>query len=169
MEVIMRWMVQGSVAIAVLLVGIAFSLTQIWSGLPLSILVGALWLAGDHTGRSWLAAVALVSLVLVTAVGGILGVSAALLLTAIALALFAWTMGNVSRPLTAVTDVRREPDLIKTHARWAGGIIGLGWLLGLIALNLQLTLTFGWGLLLGIVVVFTTSRFVRRLQREPGE
>jgi hypothetical protein len=48
-------------------------------------------------------------------------------------------------------------------------VIGLGWLLGLIALNLQLSLTFGWGLLLGIVVVFALSRFVRRLQQEPGD
>ena len=165
----MRGIVIGSLATAVFLIAFAFALENLWVGLLLSLFIGGIWLAGYWYGRSRLVTAGLASLIFVTVVVVILDVSPTILLTGIALALFAWTMENVEQQLTAVSAVRGESELIKKHVQWAGGLIGLGWLLGVVALNLQLTLTFGWVLLLGIVVVFALSRFMRRLQQDPLE
>jgi hypothetical protein len=163
----MRWLVTGCVITAVLLLGAAYGLGNYWVGLLPVILIGIIWLAGVWLGRSWPTTVGLVGLVLITAVAALLGLAPILLLTGMALALFAWNLGNVNRMLTAVPDIRDESALIKTHLQWSGGTIGLGWLLGLIALNIQFSINFWWALVLGIVVVFALSHLVRRLQQEP--
>jgi hypothetical protein len=162
-----RWLITGCVVTAVLLLGAAYGLGNYWIGLLPVILIGIIWLAGVWLGRSWPTTVGLVGLVLITAVAGLLGLAPVLLLTGMALALFAWNLGNVNRMLTAIPDVRDEPALIKTHLQWSGGAIGLGWLLGLIALNVQFSLQFGWVLALGMMVVLALRWFVRRLQQEP--
>ena len=162
----MRGIVIGSLVTAVFFLALAFALENLWVGLLLSLFIGAVWLAGFWYGRSRLVTVGFVSLIFATVVAVILDVSPTILLTGIALALFAWVMEDVGGQFTAVSDVRGESELIKKHVQWAGGLIGLGWLLGMAALNLQLTLTFGWVLLLGVIVVFALSRFVRRLQQE---
>jgi hypothetical protein len=97
----MRRIVTGSLVTAVLLVGLGLAVADIWIGLPLCIFIGGFWLAGVLYGRSWLVTLGFVSLILVTAVAGLLGVSGTMLLTGIALALFAWTMRNVGQQLTA--------------------------------------------------------------------
>jgi hypothetical protein len=161
-----RWIVIGCLITAVLLISAAFILANYWVGLPLVIVIGGIWLVGVWHSRSWLTTLGLVGMVMVTAVGAVLGLSPILLLTGVALAVFAWSMGNVARLLNAVSDVRDESSLIKTHVQWTGGVIGLGWLLGLIALNGQFSLKFGWVMGLGVVIVLALSWFVRRLQQE---
>ena len=161
-----RWIVTGCLITAVLLISAAFILANYWVGLLLVIVIGGIWLVGVWYARSWLTTVGLVGVVLGTAVAGLLGLSPVLLLTGIALTLFAWTLGNIGQRLVAVSDVRDERELIKTHLQWAGGVIGLGWFLGMIALSAQFALSFGWALVSGILVVFTLSRFVDRLQQE---
>ena len=162
-----RWIVIVGLMVASLLVGTAMVIDGYWAGLLLLAIIAASWLAGIWYGRSWLTTLGLVGLILVTAVGGILELLPVLLLTAVALALFAWDMGNYGRALAVVPDVRDEPGLIKIHMQWAGGMIGLGWLLGLIAINVQLPLNLGWTFGLGLVVVLGLRWLVRRLQREP--
>jgi hypothetical protein len=163
----MRGIVIGSLITAVLLMGAAFAAATLWIGVLLSLFVGAIWLAGLGYGRSRLMGLSLAGLVTTAAVGAVLDVSPTLLVTSIALALFAWTMGDVAEQLTAVPEMRDEAAVIKKHVQWAGGVIGLGWLLGVVALNLQLGLAFGWVLLLGIIVIIALSLFVRRLRPEP--
>jgi hypothetical protein len=164
-----RGIVTGCLITAVLFIGTAYGLANYWAGLLLSLLIGIVWLVGVWLDRSWLTMLGLVGLVLITAVAGLLGFSPILLLTGIALGLFAWTMGNFSHQITAVPNVRDEPQLIKKHMQWAGGTIGLGWLLGVVALKVQFTINFWWALVLGIVVIFALSRLVRRLQQELRE
>lgn len=162
----MRRIVLGCLATAVFLIGVAFTLAGYWIGFLLVTAIGGLWLVGVQYGRSPLVTLGFVGLILVTAVAGALHASPMILLTGVALTLFAWTLGNVEQRLTAVDDIRDESELIKKHVQWVGGVIGLGWIFGMVALNVQLSLTFGWALLLGIMVVFALSRFVRRLQQE---
>lgn len=163
----MRGIVMGCLITAVMLMGAAFAAANLWIGVLLLLFIGAVWLAGMGYGRSRLISLSLAGLIATSAVGTVLDVSPTILITGIALALFAWTMENVAEQFTAVSQVRDEKEVIKKHVQWAGGIIGLGWLLGVAALNLQLGLTFGWVLLLGIVVVIALSLFVRRLRHEP--
>jgi predicted Co/Zn/Cd cation transporter (cation efflux family) len=68
--------------------------------------------------------------------------------------------------LSQVSDVRDKRALIKGHLWRLGVVAGLGWLLGVVALSVQITFDFIWALALGLLVITSLSGVIRYLRRE---
>ena len=79
-------------------------------------------------------------------------------------ALVAWDISYWTTRKNRVGRIDREDIMVKQHLRRLGGVLVIGLGFSLLALNLHLTLTFGWILILGFVMILALSRVVSYLR-----
>jgi hypothetical protein len=143
--------------------GYAFSGRWIW--MTAILLVGLLWLTEPwHKGR-WVATLALLLFPTIAGVGILLGISSFWLLTSVVILLVAWDLDHFWHYLADAPDTRDETELTTRHLRRLGFVAVSGWLLGIVALNVQIRLNFVLTLALAIVIVIALSGAIRQMRR----
>jgi thiosulfate reductase cytochrome b subunit len=81
-------------------------------------------------------------------------------------ALAAWDLDHFERRLRTAQRVEAQGALIRAHLRRLSIVAGLGLTLGGIALSVQVEITFGWALLLGLLAFLALSGVIAFGQRE---
>ena len=92
------------------------------------------------------------------------------LISALVAALIAWDLDHFANILDDAAAIRDEANLKRRHLLRLGIVSGLGWLLGIVALNVRITFGFSLTLLLGLLLIVSLAgaiRYIRREQEEP--
>jgi hypothetical protein len=131
-------------------------------------LLGALWLFGYWRGWGWLAPVGLVGCVAASATGLLLKLPVGWMVTALVAALCAWDLQRFVISLETVDRVDDEGVLTRRHLGRLSTVAGLGVVLTVLALGIEVRLTFLMVFLLGLLAVWGLSRAVGFLRRESG-
>lgn len=148
----------------------AFALASALSGLwflalPIPVL-GVTWLAGQRRGWKWISSLGLVLGTLVAAGGLLLGLDAGWMLAGLVAALAAWDLDHFSHTVESVPRVEGARSLERRHVQRLLAAVGLGALLAAVAQGVDVTLSFGFILLLGLVAILGLSQAVAFLRSE---
>lgn len=162
----MQKILAAAIGLATLPLAATYGWHAEWAWVAFIVLVGLLWLTEARHGQRWLATVGLLCFATLAAVGIISTFSAFWLLTSLVAALCAWDLSHFTHKLNDITDIRKQEQYIRAHLQRLGIVAALGWLLGLVALNLQLTVGFISALALAFLVIISLSGIIRYLQRE---
>lgn len=165
----MRKVTTIAIGCATLGLGIAFESTVHWAWVGTVLLAALFWLTEPWHGQSWAPTAGLLSIAALVVLGVVLGLPNLWLLTSLVWALVAWDLDHFGRYLDEVPDVRNETELVHGHFRHLGGVAGLGWLLGAMALSVKLTFDFIWTLALGTLVVLGLTGMIRYTRQESKE
>jgi len=145
---------------------IGYGLGGRWDWMLIPGLLGGLWLFGYWRGWGWMASVGLIGFVGFSAIGLRLGLDAAWLVAGLVAALCAWDLHRFVLLLQEVGQVEDERALEKRHLSRLLVVAGLGLVLAVVALRIEIRLTFFQTLLLGLLVVWGLSRGISFLRRE---
>jgi hypothetical protein len=129
-------------------------------------LLGVLWLVGYWRSWGWLASVGLVGSVAASAIGLLLDLPAGWMVAGLLAALCAWDLHRFVVSLETVDRVDDEGGLTRRHLARLGTVAGLGLVLVVVALGIEVRLTFLMASLLGLLAVWGLSQAVRFLRRE---
>jgi hypothetical protein len=162
----MRTLFILNVGLAMVALGASFALSTGWGWVIATGFIGLLWLTGAWQGQTGTSTMGLFFFAAAAAVGVILRLPTAWLLSSLVAALVAWDLHHFMHYLSQISDVRDKRALIKGHLWRLGIVAGLGWLLGVVALSVQITFDFIWALALGLLVITSLSGVIRYLRRE---
>jgi hypothetical protein len=143
---------------------------QIW-GLLLTLLLGAGWAIADWPPKDgvWdtrpdLDGPGLLIFIALVIWNLWLGLPAWLALAVVLLTLAAWDLGRFVRRLSLALDAPAASRLERIHLLRLGLALGVGLLLGGLALIVRTPLDFGWALGLGILAIFALSQVARGMK-----
>ena len=137
-----------------------------WGG-ALSIgAMGLLWLLGQRRHAEWLASPMLAIFVGAAVLGMWWGAPGVLMLMGVVAALAAWDLDHFTQRLTSVKVGEDARTCERGHIRRLLSVVGLGLLLGAIALVSQVRLGLGLVALLGLLAILGLGGAVRFLRRE---
>lgn len=155
----------AAVGLAVLSLALVYGRHGEWTGVLAASALGLVWLSGLWRGWHWLTGAGLFGFAALAAWGMWLGLPAAWLLAGIIAALAAWDLAHFTRRLELPGhQVVNRAALVRAHLQRSGVALGLGLLLGGIALALPLGLNLGWALLLGLLAVFGLAGLIRLIR-----
>jgi len=130
------------------------------------LFLGVTWVMGQRLSWTWLARLMVGLFVVTAAVGAVLDLSTVLLLVGLIAALSAWHLDGFDRQLKRVDAVDQEQTLQRRHLRRLLLVDGLGLFLAVLALTVQIDLSFGLALVLGLIALLGLSRAIGFLRRE---
>ena len=159
----MRRLIAVAIGLGALGMAATFALAALWGWVVAIVIVGLFWLAEPRHGLRWVATLGLLFFTAAAVVGVLLRLSTFWLLSSLVALLAAWDLGHLRGYLDDVADIRNKAELTRAHLKRLGIVAGLGWFLGVAALGVRLTFDFGWALALGLVVVVSLSRAIRRM------
>jgi hypothetical protein len=162
----MRKLFVLDVGLAMLALGASYALAGHWIWVMVTGFIGLLWLAGAWRGQRWTSTLGLSFFTVAAAIGIMLRFPSVWLLSSLVAALVAWDLDHFVQDLSQVKDIRDETALIKGHLWRLGIVVGLGWLLGVVALSVQITFDFIWTLALSLLIITSLSGVIRYLRRE---
>lgn len=157
-----------SIGLATLGLALGYALHAHWLWAGLAIGLGLGWLVGQGWGWYWPAPVGFTLLIGLAAWGVWQGLSPGWFLFSTVAALVAWDLANFAQRQQQAAPEARAAGLAGLHLRRLLPVAGLGWLLGYLALNLHFNLSFGWALLLGLLVILGLSRAIGFLKQGGG-
>lgn len=164
-------LVYAGIALAALALLAGFGLVGLWWGAAAAVVVAVLWAAG-HTRRwRWAAPAGLFTLLLIIAVGLVIGMAPGWGIVALVVALAAWEFDYFWRLLDSSDHaekrirVERRDRLIRRHRRRVIVVCLAGALLAGATTVVQVQLGFGLALLLGLISLAGISRAVHFLRR----
>ena len=163
----MRKVALTFIVLAALGVGIPYALNQqLWAVL-VCVLVALLWLDAVRQRIELRANFSFLVLAVLLALGVLLKYPSLWLLTSFAVLLIAWDLTHF---VSVLWQFKPKPDhmidhkaLILDHMKRLGVMVGLGWGLGLLALNVRFSLGFASALLLGFLIFFSLQAILRSL------
>jgi len=130
------------------------------------LLLGGLWLLANRRGVPGLGGLLMYVYLLALAAGFWLGIPGLLALLASVGALGAWDLGHFMHRLSAAEHVEFESGLGSAHLRRLAAVEGLGFLAGLLAINVRLVLPFWWVVLLVALAVMGLTRLVDFVRKQ---
>jgi hypothetical protein len=152
--------------------GVQYALDDRWWVVLACGLAGALWLLQSKYGAELRPTVSLLFLAGVGGVGTFLSYNPVWLLTNLVVTLIAWDLDHFTRDLQQFsmgqTRNTEEPALFRAHLKRLGIVVILGWCLGVVALNAQISLNFTGALILSLLALLSLRQVVRYLDREGG-
>lgn len=163
--------VYAGIALAALALLTGFGLAGLWWGAAATAVVTALWAAGHARRWRWAAPVGLFVLLLVTAIGVVIGLAPGWGIVAVASALAAWEFDYFWRVLDGAKHaerrlrVERRDLLVERHRRRVLTVCLAGALLAGAATLIQIQFGFGLALLLAVISLAGISRAVHFLRR----
>jgi len=152
------------VGVSVLALLVPFAGRGAWGPAWAAFGLGLLWAFAHLRGSSsprW-AHGGLLGLLALAALGALFGPAEAALLATIA-ALAAWDLDRFARRLRDAERVEAVEALWRSHARRLAGVLGVGLLLGSIALEGRIALGLGSAILLGALGLWGIAHVLRRL------
>jgi hypothetical protein len=129
-------------------------------------ILGGLWLFGYWRGWAWMAPLGLVGFVGLSAIGLWLDLEAGWMVAGLVAALCAWDLQHFALGLQRVGRVEDGRALEQRHLLRLLAVAGLGLVLAVVALTIEIRLTFFQALLLGLLVIWGLSRGIGFLRRE---
>lgn len=129
----------------------------------ISVIVAALGIMGGLASRKsqpWIKNTMFVLMILMTILAALLGLNRYLLLINTIFTLAAWDLSYFTSTLKRADSLPKETDLIATHLQRLAIVSFSGLFLALISLLLELEFSFGWALLLGLVLIISLSRSI---------
>lgn len=162
----MRVFIAAMIGTATLGLAAGYAMSGRWIWMTAILVVGLLWLTVPWHGGRWAAALALLLFAAVAGVGVLLGFSTFWLLTSLVIVLVAWDLDHFADFLADAPDIRNEKELTARHVQRLGVVSISGWLLGIVALNVQVRLNFLLTLALAALIVIALSGAIRQMRRE---
>jgi hypothetical protein len=131
-------------------------------------LLAILWVLGYWRGWGWMATVGLIGFLSASATGLLLDVRVGWMVTGLVAALCAWDLHCFAVCLETVDRVEDERGLTQRHLGRLLVVAGLGLALVVMALGIEVRLTFLMALLLALLTAWGLSHAVGFLRRESG-
>ncbi len=153
-------------ALAAGALALGYGLSGLWTWMLLVLALGLLWLLGQRRGWGWMASAVLVLFVIAAASGLWFGLVAGWMLSGVVAALSAWDLDHFALRLRSVERVEGAHELERRHLRRLLIADGLGLLLAALALRVEIELSFGVALLLGLFAVLGLGQVIGFLRRE---
>ncbi len=157
-----------SIVLAASALILAYALGALWLPAAAILIFGLAWIVGQRLGWRWVAWLMVGSSVVAAAVGAWLDLSPVLLVVGLIAALSAWDLDGFARQLKRVDAVEQKQVLQRRHLRRLLLADGLGLLLAVLAVTVQVDLSFGLALILGLIALLGLSRAIGFLRRESG-
>lgn len=162
----MRIAIAIATGIATVVLAAVFAWAGMWGWVAAVLLLGVLWLAQSWHGQRWMPTLGLLSFTLIALMGAFFNLSSFWLLTGLVATLVAWDLDHFATVLDDVETIHNETTLKGRHFRRLGIVAGLGWLLGVAALNVRFAFGFSITVVLGLVLVASLSSAIRYIRRE---
>lgn len=157
-----------AVAVAVAALAMGFATSPLSALTPLPVLLGLLALIGRRQTWRWSASLTMVGCVTLSALGVLRAAHPVWMLLAVIAALAAWDLDHFALRIESAQRIRDEIRFRDAHIRRLGWVLGLGFVLSLLALSLQLQLDLGWAIALGLLAVVSLGQAIQLLKRESG-
>ena len=161
---------KGSQKILILLIVLAtvilascYGSLDMWKWVILIKAVGLAWMAGQYYQWRWSGYIGMIFFVVMSARGFLLEIPSLWLLLCTVLALTAWDMNMFLVRINLAGLAVKRSYLEKCHIKKLAVTACIGFILGALTLTLDLTIGFGWLILLGIVLILCMSRLIRIL------
>ena len=164
----MKLLTFSAVVVATLVLLLVYLLAGRVDLVMLAVGVSLIWLSGLWRGWTWSANVGFVGFAAVAALGAWLGMWPAGMLVALIMALVAWDLHRFLLRLGSADYVIDALNLQKIHLRQLAIVTGVGLVLGILALSIELNLGLGWVILIGLIVALGLNwlvGFTRRRER----
>ena len=145
---------------ATLALAFGYAMSSLWPGAVAVVTLGLGWAAGQRRQFGWPTDLGFIALMIAAAIGVWWGAGAGWMLLGAAGALAAWDLARFARRLGQAEHLVHEARLQQAHRQRLLPVVVLGLGLGGIALSIQLKLSFGWAIVLGLVVIIGLSRVV---------
>lgn len=155
-----------SVGLATLALALGYGLGGRWTVAAAALAAGVLWLAGWWRRLDGVESVGLLAFAGLAAAGLWLELGAGWMLLGLVGALLAWDLAPFQRRMAAMGRVQEREAVERQHLARLGLVTGLGLLLALLALGIELRLTFLPTLLLGLLAVIGLGRALSHIRRE---
>ena len=162
----MRILTAIATGFAALTLAAVYAAAGLWVWTAAILLLGVLWLTQSWRGQRWMSSLGLLSFTAAALMGAFFNLSSFWLLTSLVAALAAWDLDHFGAGLDDAPDIRNEADLKRSHLGRLGIVSGLGWLLGVGALNVRFTFGFSVTVVLGFVLFVSLSGAIRHIRRE---
>ncbi len=160
------WLTLGSIGLVVFALVVSFALAGYWLVVIVCVCAGGAWLFAALRGWPSVPTLGLLATSAATVYGDFEGVAMPGLLVALVAALVAWDGGTFVGRLRATAEVAFADDLIRSHVRRVLIVAAIGLVVGLLALLLRVSLSFGWALVLAALAIIGLVRALRFFQRE---
>ncbi len=157
-----------SIILAASALAVACGLGGLWIPLAAVLVMGALWVLGERAGWRCIAWLMVVLFAGAAAVGALLYLNHILLLIGLIAALSAWDFDYLARQLDRVDAVEHASAMKRRHLLRLLVVNGLGVLFAVLALLVEVRLSFGLALVLGLIALLGLSRALRFFRREAG-
>lgn len=157
-----------SIILASSTLAVGYGLEGLWLPTAAVLSLGGVWLFAQRAKWGWMAWLMLTLLTLAAAVGASFGVNAVLMLVGLIASLSAWDLDGFVRQLRTVDKVEHESVLQRRHLRRLLVVDILGLLSGILALAVEVELSFALALVLGLVALIALSRAIGLFRRESG-
>ena len=155
-----------STIIATGILAFSYASRGLWLWFLFIILCGLLLILGQRFRLRWTGDLGLILFFIAVSRCAFLKTPPEWLLLTIVATLSIWDLHTFIGRLNQAGRVEKASDLEQRHLRRLIIISGLGLLLGWVALKVDMKITFGWMLFLGIALILGLSRFIERLGRE---
>jgi hypothetical protein len=156
----------ASAGLSVLILALGFALTDLWVGTVAVLAAGGLWLLGQWRGLGWTSSALLVLQTAAAAVATLSAVGDGWSVLGLVAALVAWDLDQFSQRMGTAGRVDDAAGLERRHIRCVLIVAGIGSLLGIVALSLQVRLSFGLALLLAVMMMLCLSLVIGFLRRQ---
>jgi hypothetical protein len=137
-----------------------------WDWMLIPGILGGLWAFGYWRGWAWMASLGLVGFVGLSAIGLWLDLEAGWMVAGMVAALCAWDLHHFVVGLQSVGRVEDRRGIEQRHLWRLLAVAGLGGGLAVVALTIEIRLTFFQALLLGLLVIWGLSRGISFLRRQ---
>ncbi len=154
------------VVLAVGLLVIGYGQAGWWDWMWIPGVLGGLWVFGYWRGWAWTASLGLIGVLGLSGIGLRLDLDAGWMVGGLVAALCAWDLHHFTLSLQSAGRVEGERALEQRHLVRLLAVAGLGLVLAIIALRIEIRLTFLQALLLGLLVAWGLSRGISFLRRE---
>ncbi len=155
-----------SLALCTLSFGVAFLVHGSLAFAVLNFSLGAFWAISHWREWSWGGLLSFGLFCLMIAFGVWRGVGVLWLLVGIAATIVAWDMARWIAQAKRAGRIIGGDKLIRHHLLRLGGVLVIGLGLSTLALNLKLAFTFGWALILGLLMILALSRVISFLREQ---
>jgi hypothetical protein len=156
----------ASIGLAMGSLSLGLALGGQWAWIPLVAAVAAVWLLGLRRGWDWTGPGGLVCYTGMAAAGLLLDLQVGWMVLAMVSTLTAWDLDHFVRRLKRVDGVGPDRSLERRHLLRLLMVDGVGLLLGAIALQIEVRLTFATILLLVLLAAVGLGQAIRFLRRE---
>jgi len=159
-----------SIVLAALALTSAYGLDAVWIPAGAILFLATLWLAGQSIKgtayRGWMSWVVVGLFIVVAVAGAWLDLSPLLLTIGLTATVSAWDLDYFARQLNGVDRVVESRKLTRRHLQRLLIVDGVGLLIAVLALNVQIRLSFAPALGLGLIALLGLIRVIDFMRRK---